>query len=789
MSDIVINDLKQALENERKARIAAEKKLVDHLDKSENIIKDLNEKAQQLEEKLLKKDSELKGIFENINDAFVLIDLRGNVVKMNDIAVTMFGYDYEENKPLNLMKVVHPDDYGYTIEAFKNLIEEGFYTKYRSRIITKDKTIKTLEVNCSLVYDPEGEIVGAQGIARDITEQIEIQELLQAQRDQLDIIFNNSPIGIVLSEQQDEEFLFVNTTIKEMLGYTVPEMKALTIGGFTHPDDREESKKMRDKVASGELDNFIQEKRYIKKNGDILWAKTIVNSVKNQDSKVKFQVATIEDITENKLAEQRLIESENRLSSLVSNLDSAVLLENEQREIVISNKKFCDIFSIPKKATDLVGLNCVQMLGETKDIFENPDYFVNRINKLIKDKKVVLGDELRLVDGRILERDYIPISKNNEYKGHLWTYRDVTLSRNYRKSLEAHKKRYSNIIANLKLGLVELDRNNKVLSANNNFVKMTGFDEEKILDKNIRELFKKEEIIDFIQDRNKDKKGKRKSRSYEFKFINNLGVEKVLLVSAAPSFDIQGDITGSIGIVLDITNIKKLESQKEQLLKQLEQRNVELEEYAHIVSHDLKSPLRSISALTSWLKEDHGGVLGEDGVRNVDMIQEVVEKMERLINDILNYSSINNDGEPTEEVDTYKVMEGISKLIYVPKHIKIEIDKNLPKIKADKVRIQQLFQNLMSNAVNYIDKEEGLITIGVKEKKKSYIFSVQDNGIGIKPEYHAKIFEVFQSLGNHKDSTGIGLSIVKKIVDVYGGKIWLESIEGMGTTFFIEFNK
>ncbi|WP_442265903.1 PAS domain-containing sensor histidine kinase [Tenacibaculum sp. ZS6-P6] len=788
MGDIVINDLRKALENERKARLEAEKKLEAYISQSEQKIKALKEKTHSFQEELLQKDSELKGIFENINDAFVLIDLKGNVIKMNDIAIAMFGYNYDASKPLNLMKIVHPEDYEYTLKAFQNLVKQGFYSKYRSRIITKDKTIKTLEVNCSLVYNRKGEVTGAQGIARDITEEIKIRELLEEQKHQLDIIFNNSPIGIVLSEEHDDDFVFANNTITKMLGYTLEEMRALTVNEFTHPDDREVSRILRGKISSGEINNFTQEKRYIKKDGDILWAKTIVNSVKSPESNLKFQVATVEDITENKLAKQKLIESENRLTSLISNLDSAVLLENEKREIVISNKKMCEIFSIPMEPMELIGLNCLKMLDDTKHLFERPDYFAARINKLIKDKKVVLGDELRLIDGRILERDYIPISKDDEYKGHLWTYRDVTLSRNYRKSLETHKKRYSNIIANLKLGLVELDRRNKILSANNNFMKMTGFEEEKIVNKDIRDLFKKEKIIEFIQQRNKDKKGK-KSGSYEFKFINNLNQEKVLLVSAAPNFDIQGEITGSIGIVLDITHIKKLESQKEELLKKLEQRNIELEEYAHIVSHDLKSPLRSISALTSWLKEDYGVELGEEGTQNIDMIQEVVEKMERLINDILNYSSINNDGAPSEEIDTYKIIYDISKLIYVPKHIKIQIDKNLPKIKADKVRIQQLFQNLMSNAVNYIDKKEGLISVHVKEKKKSYVFSVKDNGVGIKKEYHNKIFEVFQSLGNHKDSTGIGLSIVKKIVDVYNGKIWLESEEGVGTTFYIEFNK
>lgn len=769
MDEIEILSLKKALEEERAARKLAEQRYA------------------KLEESLLQKESEFKGIYENVNDAFVLIDLDGYVLKMNEIAEEMFGYEFN-GKPLNLMKMVHPKDYKYTLDAFKKLLKTGRYSKYRSRIIAKDNSIKTLEVNCSLVYDKNGEITGALGVARDVTQEIEVQELLEQQKKQLDIIFDNSPVGIVLSKENDNDFLLINKAIGDMLGYSIEEMRKVTVNGFTHPDDRKISERLRNLLSSGKIDSYNIEKRYIKKSGEVLWAKIVVNSVKDKEGKLKFQVAIVEDITENKLAKEKLIESENRLSSLISNLDSAVLLENEKREISIVNKKFCDIFSLPVSPEELVGKDCVKLLKDAIGFFEEPHKIEARINKLIKDKKVVLGDELRLIDGRILERDYIPITQDSDYKGHLWTYRDVTLSRSYRKNLETQKKRYSNIIANLKLGLVELSGEGKILSTNKSFVKMTGFEEEEILGKSLRGLFKKERIKDLIQQRNKDKR-EGKTGSYEFKFINNANEEKVLLVSAAPSYSIKGEMIGSIGIILDITHIKKLESQKEELLKTLEMRNVELEEYAHIVSHDLKSPLRSISALTSWLKEDYGDNIGDDGVKNINLIQEVVQKMETLINDILNYSSIKEKSKDLEDVNIYELIKDIEKLILVPKHISINIDENLPVIKADKIRIQQLFQNLISNAVNYSNKEKGFVNIGYTEKKKHHLFTVEDNGVGIAKEYHDKIFKVFESLGDHKDSTGIGLSIVKKIVDIYEGKIWLESEEGKGTTFFIQFKK
>lgn len=785
MDEVEILSLKKALEEEQRARKLAESKLED----LEKVVEQLKVNNTKLQESVVQKESELKGVFENINDAFVLIDLRGNAIKMNDIAINIFGYEIKDNKPFNLMSVVHPEDFEYTQHAFRKLIKDGFYTGYRSRIISKDKSIKFVEVNSSLVYDKDGKIIAAQGIARDITEEIAIQELLEEQKGQLDVILNNSPLGIALSStEKDLDFIFVNRSLANMFGYSLEEMKKKRMKELTYPEDLEESKTLVKRLLLGQLNRFSIEKRYVKADGSILWAKTIVHAVRGAEGDVKFQIVFIEDITETKFSKEKLVESENRLSSLISHLDSGVLLEDESRNIVITNQKFCDIFSLPFTPDALQGKNHEVLLEDSKFIFERPEYFLHRVRKLVKDKKVVLGDELRLMNGKILERDYIPISQNKEYKGHLWTYRDVTLSRNYRKSLEAHKKRYSNIIANLKLGLVELDNENKILSANKSFIRMTGFDEDKIVDKSLKDLFKKEKIKELLQEGSMERR-KNRTGSYEFKFINNLNEEKVLLVSAAPNFDLTGELIGSIGIILDITNIRKLESQKEELLKTLELRNVELEEYAHIVSHDLKSPLRSISALTSWIKEDYGENIGVEGIKNIDLIQEVVEKMERLINDILNYSSIQTNTSSTEEVNTFEVIDGIRKLIYIPKHIKVNINPELPTIKADKVRIQQLFQNLMSNAVNYIDKEEGLLAVDFKEGKNNYTFSVADNGVGIAKEYHAKIFEVFQSLGNHEDSTGIGLSIVKKIVDVYDGKIWLESEEGKGTTFFIKLKK
>ena len=171
------------------------------------------------------------------------------------------------------------------------------------------------------------------------------------------------------------------------------------------------------------------------------------------------------------------------------------------------------------------------------------------------------------------------------------------------------------------------------------------------------------------------------------------------------------------------------------------------------------------------------------------MIDATLEKMEQLISDVLEYSSIVSIKQTVSEVDLNTVMKDIVTLLHFPEHINFSIKKTLPTLKVDKVKIQQLFQNLISNAISYCDKEKGIIEVDVEQSFKEYTFSVKDNGIGIDKEYHDKIFQIFQSLNKRENSTGIGLSIVKKIVDLYNGKIWLDSKIGEGTTFYFTIEK
>jgi PAS domain S-box-containing protein len=370
----------------------------------------------------------------------------------------------------------------------------------------------------------------------------------------------------------------------------------------------------------------------------------------------------------------------------------------------------------------------------------------------------------------------------------LWTYDDVTIKKNYQKNLQAQKDKYSSIISNMNLGLLEVDRNDIIQYANQSFCEMSGYPLEELVGKKAVELLVVPESQNLLSEKNL-KRTEGISDSYEVKVRTKSGKRRYWLISGAPNYDVNGNNIGSIGIHLDITHMKKLESQKEMLLKNMAIQNEHLNEYAHIVSHDLKSPLRNISALLSWTMEDFREKLGEESLRNLELMQAKVEKMDHLIESILKYASIDKGINITEKVDLNNVVKGILEMIYIPAHIKVIIKSKLPIINADSTRMQQLFQNLISNAVTYTDKSAGLIEIGYKDNNTEYVFSVKDNGIGIAKEHHEKIFKIFSTLGNYEKSTGIGLNIVKKVVELYEGKIWLESELGQGTTFYFSIKK
>ena len=235
--------------------------------------------------------------------------------------------------------------------------------------------------------------------------------------------------------------------------------------------------------------------------------------------------------------------------------------------------------------------------------------------------------------------------------------------------------------------------------------------------------------------------------------------------------------------------IQKQEEKKEELLKHLSRQNEQLNDYAQMVSHDLKAPLINIHTLVTWFINDNKEDISNDALLPLHEVLFNVEKIDLLIKGILDYSTVNQLDAKDKLIDLNILVREAIKLILIPKHIKISIQKNLPTLYGNTWRFNQIFQNLIQNAIKYNDKENGMIEVGFWEKDNYFEFFVKDNGMGIQPRYFDKIFKVFTKLDSESSSSGIGLSTVKKIIEFYQGKIWLESQEKIGATFFFTIPK
>lgn len=237
---------------------------------------------------------------------------------------------------------------------------------------------------------------------------------------------------------------------------------------------------------------------------------------------------------------------------------------------------------------------------------------------------------------------------------------------------------------------------------------------------------------------------------------------------------------------VDISERKDMENRMAGLIKDLERVNTELKDFAYIVSHDLKAPLRAIGSLSQWLYTDYKDKFDEDGKAQLDLLMNRVNRMQTLIEGVLEYSRVGRINEEKIAVNTGLLVREVIENISPPKNITVTFDEPLPVIYFEKTRISQIFSNLISNAVKYIDKPEGEIHISCTREGKFWKFGVADNGPGIDEKYHEKVFQIFQTLHprDQKESTGIGLTIVKKIIDMYGGRIWIESKMGEGSIFY-----
>ncbi len=288
----------------------------------------------------------------------------------------------------------------------------------------------------------------------------------------------------------------------------------------------------------------------------------------------------------------------------------------------------------------------------------------------------------------------------------------------------------------------------------------------------------------------------RRWRKDEVELLDKLAVQLAIAIN-------QGELLKNLKTELDqrMKTEKSLQERAQELewLNQeylkttalLKKRNQELDRFAYVTSHDLKAPLRAIANLATWLGEDLAGQIPQENQQQLKLMQSRVERMDGLIQGLLEYSRVGRQKISVETINVGDLVKDAIDSLSQPSEFKIVVASDMPTMKTEKLLLNQVFTNLISNAIKYHPHNSGNITISVQDRDEFYEFAVADDGLGIDPKYHDRIFGIFQTLQARDaiESTGIGLSIVKKIVEDRGGKIRIESQLGEGATFYFTWKK
>ncbi len=357
------------------------------------------------------------------------------------------------------------------------------------------------------------------------------------------------------------------------------------------------------------------------------------------------------------------------------------------------------------------------------------------------------------------------------------------------------------IVSNVVDGVIILDEDSRIETFNPTACEMFGYQPNEVIGHKIERLLVEAQSLTRNQQTNAkqslmDSPPVMSGQAWQTSGIRKDGTTFPISISVS---DVQLDDRRLLAIIRDMTEVQanqeKLQSRADELTRlttmlaqtniTLEDRNRELEQFAYVASHDLKAPLRAIANLSEWIEEDLHGQLAAENQRQMLLLRGRVHRMEALINGLLEYSRVGRTKAALEQVSVQVLLEEVVDSLAPPDTFTIAIAPNLPTFTTKVMLLRQVFANLISNAIKHHDRPDGHITITVQEQGAFYEFSVADDGPGIDANYHTKVFVIFQTLEarDTKESTGIGLAIVKRIVEAEGGSVWIDSQEGSGATF------
>ena len=706
------------------------------------------------------------------------------------------------------------NDSYYAYERDKSLADHAFRIseneyielneRLRSEIDTKKQSVAKL-IDAVNSIDEEGKFKASEdlmSISNFLSVQIEkrreaekvVQESENLMRMALEKIGDNVwEIDFVA-----DKLTFLKSS-NAFLGYTFEELSGGSNVGWqnVHPEDAVIIQNVLRNYKKGLIDHHNIEYRLFDRDNKMHWILDRGGLLESLDNgSAKRIIGTLSDITDRKKSEESLARTAQLLSRLIGNLQSGILVESEDRKVVLTNQLFCSMFGIPDSAESMVGMDCRSAAVSLKFIFKDGDKYLDRIEDILEKKKLISGEVLELNDGRIMERDYVPLFLEGKYSGHLWHYTDVTERKRAEQALLFREEKYRSIIANMNLGMIEVDLSEKILFANNSFCEMSGFSLNELLYKRPTDMFLMGQNAEMLKQKNELRR-QGASDAYEVVVRNKRGEARWWLVSGAPLYNDIGTLIGSIGIHLDITPQKELELSLEKARKEALYSAEAKETFLANMSHELRTPLNGIMGMVRELLRKS---MNETESKQLESVFFAADHLLNILNDILDLSRIDAGKLQIEKIG-FRFNETILRAVDVinskAEEKGIKIIQDLPAeaseiLLGDPHRIKQILINIIGNSIKFTESGSISITMNIEkfsDDQRWVRLRIKDTGIGMDPGFMKNLFKKFvqedSSIVRKFGGTGLGLSITKELIELMGGSIAVQSEKGAGTEMTI----
>lgn len=725
------------------------------------------------EQSLQRSINEWYTTFDAISDVICILDKDGRITKCNKSTLTKYFKRPIDELIGKTCEEICPD--------LKDMISSVYKTKKRQTHISEIDD-EWYHSAIDPIFDDHRNFIGGVHIIRDITKYRKAQQKITDIKNCYESILEGMINGVLLTNK-DDLIIYSNKNIERSLDLTPEEIKNVNILECC-PEETVKplknyyyysKKTLEPRYYDSELVTTIKGNKYYQSG----WIIPLIK-IKDKNKEFNGMICIFYDVTERKLFQDKIKEAEEKWKSYTENSNEYIFTTDLDVKIQFANRTFPGI----KTKEQFIGTSFYSHIPEKLILY------IKTILEKIIDTKNPNSFQIYYKDPEgckyYFETHASPIIKDDFVTGLILSSIDITERKKVEDQLRESEERYRTIVeySNDLIWTSDIDGN--FTFCNKRAEKLVGYTLEELKGKKFTSFIIEEDQSKVIDIFHNVIIGQ--PREYETTVTNRYGKKITIAVNKAPIYS-KGKIIGTSAFGRDITEQKKAEENLLKTTKELERSNKELEQFAYVASHDLQEPLRTISSLTELLAHRYKGKFDPDADKFINYIISGTKRMQEMINDLLALSRIGTKGKeflPTNLEDVFeKVIANLHTLI-VKNNASITIDK-MPIIDADEYQLVQLFQNLIDNAIKFRKKDLcPEIYISSKKVVNEWIFSVKDNGIGIDPKNFYKLFVIFQRLHSREEyeGTGIGLALCKKIVTRHGGRIWIESKPGEGSTFY-----